>query len=444
MKPRVTIVLSTFNRGLHILPTIRSALSQTVESFELLVIGDAVTDDTGQHVTTMGDRRLRWINLDTRIGTQSGPNNRGLDEARAPIVAYMDHEDVWAPRHLEHLLAKYDAVGGLDAVASGIALHRDNALAPYVVEGVFDDFAAFDTRSFTPPTGFSHRIDRKPVPRWKTREETLKSVDFAFQQELADLGYAFGSTGAVTVHKFIAVGNYLGYLQPESDEQARLLARLHSDEADALVEDIVATAKATGFYQWDKPWVGEDRANRSSNNDQVRGLKMPAMRPLGQGVSLSQDAGYRGLAWRPPHPDKPGLRWAGPSSKPRFLIPVTHDGPARIELDIAFRLAPGLCDFSVMLNGNPVVHRLCKHRTGRRYGLCRLLVEGALKADHPSILRFDIPKDAFIDRSAPHEAAFALGDMRVTPLGTRAARLPHLSRYLPEEPRPSFWHWLGR
>ena len=37
--PAVTVIMATWNRGRHILPSIRSVLDQTRPDFELLVVG---------------------------------------------------------------------------------------------------------------------------------------------------------------------------------------------------------------------------------------------------------------------------------------------------------------------------------------------------------------------------------------------------------------------
>ena len=86
--PSVTIIVPTFNWS-SVLPfSVGSALRQTFTDFELLVIGDGCTDDSAAVVGALGDERVRWINLATHVGHQSGPNNEGLRQARGGCVAY--------------------------------------------------------------------------------------------------------------------------------------------------------------------------------------------------------------------------------------------------------------------------------------------------------------------------------------------------------------------
>jgi len=102
-RPLVTVILSTYNWS-EVLPySILSVLNQTFIDFELLVIGDGCTDNSAQIVAGFVDPRVRWINLPKNTGSQSGPNNEGLRQARGSLIAYIGHDDLWSKYHLELL-----------------------------------------------------------------------------------------------------------------------------------------------------------------------------------------------------------------------------------------------------------------------------------------------------------------------------------------------------
>ena len=117
--PAVSVVLSTYNRS-NILPfAIESVLGQTRDDWELLVVGDNCTDDSEEIVARFDDGRIRFINLRERVGDQSGPNNEGVHQARAPFVAFLNHDDLWFPDHLERMLADVRRRGGRRGVRAG-------------------------------------------------------------------------------------------------------------------------------------------------------------------------------------------------------------------------------------------------------------------------------------------------------------------------------------
>ncbi|MEO5922988.1 MAG: glycosyltransferase family A protein [Bryobacteraceae bacterium] len=111
--PRVTVIIPTYNWSSVLPYSIGSVLRQSFTDFELLVIGDGCTDDSESVVAAIPDPRVRWINLAVGGGHQSAPNNEGLRQARGSIIAYLGHDDLWLPHHLEVLVAAIDAGGDL-------------------------------------------------------------------------------------------------------------------------------------------------------------------------------------------------------------------------------------------------------------------------------------------------------------------------------------------
>jgi glycosyltransferase involved in cell wall biosynthesis len=116
----VSIVIATYNRSAvlrHVLAVLRL---QTCVNWEAIVVGDACTDDTADVVASFGDPRLRFVNLATNHGEQSAPNNEGVRLARGRFVAFLNHDDLWRPDHLNQSLAHLTATGA-DLVYSWMA-----------------------------------------------------------------------------------------------------------------------------------------------------------------------------------------------------------------------------------------------------------------------------------------------------------------------------------
>src|SRR6476469_8584395 len=105
MPPRITVIMATYNWSSVLPYSIGSALDQTFTDFELLVIGDGCTDESADVVRAIDDPRVHWHNLAENAGHQAAPNNDGLRRARGTLVAYLGHDDIWLPHHLETLVA---------------------------------------------------------------------------------------------------------------------------------------------------------------------------------------------------------------------------------------------------------------------------------------------------------------------------------------------------
>lgn len=103
--PRISIITATYNRSEVLRWAIESVRAQTFEDWEHIIVGDACTDDTADVIASFGDSRIRFINRAVNYGEQSTPNNDGFGHATGDFVAYLNHDDLWFPDHLETLVS---------------------------------------------------------------------------------------------------------------------------------------------------------------------------------------------------------------------------------------------------------------------------------------------------------------------------------------------------
>jgi glycosyltransferase involved in cell wall biosynthesis len=100
-KALVSIVVPTFNRAYCIENTIKSALSQTYDHFELIVIDDGSTDGTRELILSKygADPRVRYVFQPN--GGVSSARNHGIRLARGEFIALLDSDDIWEQWKLE-------------------------------------------------------------------------------------------------------------------------------------------------------------------------------------------------------------------------------------------------------------------------------------------------------------------------------------------------------
>lgn len=91
--PEVTVLMPALNAGRFISASLRSVLRQDFGDFEVLVIDDGSTDDTAAIVGAVGDPRVRLLRHEVNRGLVA-TLNEGLHEARAPLVARQDADDL--------------------------------------------------------------------------------------------------------------------------------------------------------------------------------------------------------------------------------------------------------------------------------------------------------------------------------------------------------------
>lgn len=108
MPPLVSVIVPTYNRAATLPRAIDSALAQTVDDLEVVVVDDGSTDDTASVLAAFDDPRLRTVVHATNRGANVA-RNTGIDHARGEYVAFLDSDDEWLPTKLER---QFDALEG--------------------------------------------------------------------------------------------------------------------------------------------------------------------------------------------------------------------------------------------------------------------------------------------------------------------------------------------
>jgi glycosyltransferase involved in cell wall biosynthesis len=232
--PLVSVVTATYNWSAVLRHAIDSVRAQSYPRWEMIVVGDACTDDSGEVVQSYGDPRIRWHNRDVNSGSQSLPNNDGIARARGDLIAYLGHDDLWAPDHLQRLVATARH-GGADVAFSlceiigppGTGLR---GLAGTTPPGGY-------AGGHLPPTAILHR--RSMVERtggWRDYREIELGPDVEFLERALDHGMSFACTWALTAFKLPAVMRPGAYRERPSDEQRELADRIASEPGFRLRE----------------------------------------------------------------------------------------------------------------------------------------------------------------------------------------------------------------
>jgi len=96
MNPKVSVIIPAYNTEKYISQAIESALTQTEQSVEVIVVNDASTDATLEVVKSFSDERLTLINNEYNRGAGYA-RNRAIQESRGEWVAVLDSDDWYAP-----------------------------------------------------------------------------------------------------------------------------------------------------------------------------------------------------------------------------------------------------------------------------------------------------------------------------------------------------------
>ena len=243
--PLVSVVIATYNKPETLVWAIRSILAQSYQRFEVLVVGDACTDDTEKQVQDFNDPRIIWFNRDQNSGSQSLPNNLGLEYAKGKYIAYLGHDDLWLPNHLETLVSE------MERRKLDVATTRCFMIGPPGSNALYLSGPGLigTSRIAVPPSSLCHTKEIVSLAGpWIDYRELPPTVapDAEFVNRLSQLTERRKSLRTASVIKFNAAWRKGSYLSHNADEQMQWFSRTMNHRR--LVRGLVGQALSLELF----------------------------------------------------------------------------------------------------------------------------------------------------------------------------------------------------
>lgn len=100
-KIEISVVIPLYNKKQSVLETMKSALNQKFDNYEIIVVDDGSTDHSAELVETIKDEKLKlYRKKNTGV---SDTRNFGIAKAQGDYIAFLDADDLWDDLYLERL-----------------------------------------------------------------------------------------------------------------------------------------------------------------------------------------------------------------------------------------------------------------------------------------------------------------------------------------------------
>src|SRR5262249_39206902 len=157
-RPRVSVVINTYNRAEQLNRCLDSLEGQTFRNFEVVVVNGPSTDNTTAGLARF-HKRIKLVQTDSRVLSES--RNLGIDAACGDLVAFIDDDAIAHPDWLMEAIPAFDdpeaaAVGGLVYSMAGGRIEFKN--------GVLDR------------NGFVKAVEPEPGFCWDWLDDWLNTV----------------------------------------------------------------------------------------------------------------------------------------------------------------------------------------------------------------------------------------------------------------------------
>ncbi|MCK6538988.1 MAG: glycosyltransferase [Anaerolineales bacterium] len=128
--PLVSVVIPNYNHARFLGDAIRSVLNQDYRNFEVIVVDDGSTDNSGEVAAVFGDS-IRYI-YQTNAGL-SAARNTGIRAAKGSLIGVLDADDMYEPMFLDTLVNALESDPDADGVYCGYQfVDETNNLLPQI------------------------------------------------------------------------------------------------------------------------------------------------------------------------------------------------------------------------------------------------------------------------------------------------------------------------
>jgi hypothetical protein len=424
-------VLSTYNWSSALRCALQSVRLQTLEDFEVLVVGDGCTDDSEAVVRSFGDSRFKWHNLPRNHGSQYAPNNHGIKLASADWVAYLGQDDIWHPRHLAACLAAGTA-NDADFIASICIMYGPPGSGIRGVTGLFvdDEYAA---PAWMPPSSWMHRKRlADSIGGWMAPDVAMQPVDCVFLNAAVEAGARIVSTNELTVFKFNAAWRRNSCRLKSVAEQTAMLAQIGAgaefrhnewrEVARAFVADLhvnavmPAPSSGTGLRI-----RGLNARHKGAEPSFAAAELLSADRVRRFAIEVTSPASF--FEWHDQENDEAhgSFRWSGPLARAGIALPIRFDRRLALKIHVLSAIEPATwASLEVFVQGEPLAYltELTSHGTRILSGTCGPSPEGG--PSDPLELSFQVkrtrrPIDVGLDNGDRRRLGIAVNWVEIGP-----------------------------
>jgi glycosyltransferase involved in cell wall biosynthesis len=312
--PEVTIVIPTQGRWPLLRRTLSGVLRQQGVDFEVVIVDDGSSDETAERLAELGDRRIRPIRHEVSRHVAAA-RNAGIAAAEGEWIAFLDDDDLWAPKKLRTQLGAAEARNADFAWCAGLVVNAQCSILETWPARDPDEILGLLLRGNWMPAGASNVVARAEVVRdlGSFDEEFRHFADWDLWIRLAATGRGAACPEALVAYvrhpQNMVLTDPTGLVR-----ELRALAAKHRAAADryGVRPDRVLPDQA-GVYRW----LGASQARsgrrmraaayylraglsrspygrRRSMRDAARTLRgeVPADRPASIDEQLAADAGW--------------------------------------------------------------------------------------------------------------------------------------------------------
>jgi len=118
-EPLVSIIINNYNYGQFLKDAINSALNQTYQKTEVIVVDDGSTDNSQQVIANYGDQIIAVLKDN---GGQASALNAGFFQSHGEVIIFLDADDMLLPHTAQRIAEVFQSNPGIARVQYKVAI----------------------------------------------------------------------------------------------------------------------------------------------------------------------------------------------------------------------------------------------------------------------------------------------------------------------------------
>lgn len=230
--PYISVIVPVYNAECYLSQCVESLLLQSFNKFELILVNDGSTDDSGKLCDMYAQKDYRVVVLHQANAGVSTARNAGLSSARGKYIAFVDSDDFCDQQMLMSLVAAVDE-SGADFGVAGYSYYFDEGRR---VDQTIDVAGACQVEEFVSKhlkEAFQKNILSGPCSKLY-RREIISKYKLRYLSE-----YSIGEDGIFSYDYLyrcstIVVLPVVLYYYRQRDDGEHLMSTYHANAFEAL------------------------------------------------------------------------------------------------------------------------------------------------------------------------------------------------------------------
>ncbi|MEM1239884.1 MAG: glycosyltransferase family 2 protein [Cyanobacteria bacterium P01_H01_bin.26] len=220
--PLVSILINNYNYGSFLSQAVDSALNQTYQNIEVIVIDDGSQDNSPAVIRSYGDKVTPVLKEN---GGQASALNAGFAKSRGDIICLLDADDIYLPDKVLEVVSVFNKDNTIDWFFHRSTPYQSDQLVDKRLPAFFREICEQNTKVSPRKIDFRQEVRQAQTPDFAPATSNI-CLSRALAQKIFPMPEVPGNSGVAISDlyiKLLAVGLGVGY----QTERNLCIFRLH-------------------------------------------------------------------------------------------------------------------------------------------------------------------------------------------------------------------------